>query len=60
MRDVEPINDLYGNTLITLIRDMRLSAAHQKINKFSMTLLELGYSRQELVEGIKVFLEEEK
>ena len=44
---------------IELIKKMRKDFAHQKINELTTTLLQLGYSRKELVELVKLFLEEE-
>ncbi len=59
MEYVNPIHGVYEHTLITLVRNMKLSEAHQKVNECTTTLLELGYSKQELVESIKAFLKEE-
>lgn len=60
MEYVESVNSLYGGTLISLMKEMKLSVAHQKINEFTKTLLDIGYSRQELVECVKVLLKEEE
>ncbi len=60
MEYIESINGLYGGMLFTLMKEMKLSAAHQRINEFTMTLMELGYSRQELIDQITVLLKEEE
>ena len=59
MKYVEFEENLYGNTLSSLIRDMKLSVAHKKINEFTTPLIKIGYSKEELVECIKTALEED-
>jgi DNA-binding transcriptional regulator YhcF (GntR family) len=59
MEYVQHINHLYGSTLVTLVKGMKLNIANQKISEFMTTLLELGYSKQELIEYINTYLKEE-
>lgn len=59
MEYVQHINSLYGSTLVTLVKGMKVNMANQKISEFIITLLELGYSRQELIEYINIYLKEE-
>lgn len=60
MEYVQHINDLYGSTLVTLVKGMKSSVANQKLNEFAAALLERGYSKQELVEYINTSLKEEE
>lgn len=60
MGNVRHIDNLYGSTLINLVKGMKSNMANQKINEFAGTLLGLGYSKQELVEYINIFFKEEK
>jgi DNA-binding transcriptional regulator YhcF (GntR family) len=60
MENVRHIDNLYGSTLINLVKGMKSNMANQKIDEFADTLLGLGYSKQELVEYINIFFKGEK
>ena len=60
MENVRHIDNLYGSTLINLVKGMKSNLANQKIDEFADTLLGLGYSKQELMEYINIFFKGEK
>lgn len=58
--EYQHINNLYGTTLVTLVRGMKYKMAEEKIRDFVVKLLQVGYSKEELAEYINMFLKEEK
>jgi len=60
MAYAQNVNSLYGSNLVTLVRGMKLSIANQKVKEFITKFLELGYSKEELIEYINTYLEEEE
>ncbi|MDF2613811.1 MAG: hypothetical protein K0S71_1597 [Clostridia bacterium] len=51
-------NHLYEITLMTLVKDIKHSLAHDKLKECITALLEMGYSRRELKEYMNTFLNE--
>ena len=60
MEYVQHTNSLYGSTLVTLVKGMKLSIVNQKVDEFTKILLELGYNKQEIIEYVNIFLKEEE
>lgn len=58
--EYQHINNLYGSTLVTLVKGMKYKLAEERIRELVTNMLMLGYSKQELAEYINMFLKEEK
>lgn len=54
----EEMNGTYEAAFVTLVKNMKLSMAHQSIEACVSALLELGYSKKELKEYINSYLED--
>lgn len=52
-------NNLYGITLITLVKDMQLSLATQRVKECITLLLEMGYSKEQLKDHINPLIKDE-